>query len=738
MSEIKMYYKFKYELDDFQKKGFIAINNDENILVTAHTGAGKTSLALHAIARTLQLGKKVIYTSPIKTLSNQKYFEFKQDFDDVGILTGDIKMNPNADLLIMTAEILKNSINRKYNDTIYEYNFNPEQVGCVILDEVHFINNPDRGYVWEEIIVNLKKNIQLVMLSATINGADNIANWVSKLKETKCHLIGTEKRPVPLSHNIFYNNQLYNINSDFDKYIHKYKFDENKGKLKTDNTYLLNCLNYIINNNLYPSICFILNKKLIESIAYKLPLNLLDKDEIVQVNKIIDYKMRDYKHIYEKTIDFNKIRDLLLKGIGIHHAGLIPMIKEIVEILYDNKLIKILFATETFAMGVNMPTKSVLFYQLTKYDKCKRLLRPEEYIQMAGRAGRRGYDKFGTVILMPKKYNLDDLNKMINSKPQKIESRIKLDIDYILKLLSNHYDNEQVISNEQVINFLESKMKNTMLNTEFKSIISNLEKQILDKKYYDKYSDDLIQFNILKNKKVKNKKQLKKHKEELNKYNHINDDIIRYFKVKEEYNNYLNIYKTQIRLILEYLQKHKLMDENYILTEQGKILSNITEGNSILLGKLINNNFFNDLEFNEICSILTCFIKDDTKSELKLNDKLDKKLLDLDVQACELMDDEIELNNLLNFKFSNEYTLYSGMFNITLEWAKEKDWIEVNGLYEGFTGNFIKNILRLVSMLRNLELISVISNNNILLDKIYGYEEKLVRDIVIVDSLYVQ
>ena len=205
------YFDFKYPPDHFQLWAFQGIHRRENVLVTAHTGAGKTAPALYAIKMWLSLNEEnqVIYTSPIKTLSNQKFKEFGEHFDDVGILTGDVKINPSGNLLIMTAEILRNSLLRKNNEQVYEWNFNPSKVKCVILDEVHFINNPERGKVWEEIITNLDPSIQLVMLSATISGAENLANWIAKLKNKNCYLIPTAFRPVPLHHYLYFKNSLH-------------------------------------------------------------------------------------------------------------------------------------------------------------------------------------------------------------------------------------------------------------------------------------------------------------------------------------------------------------------------------------------------------------------------------------------------------------------------------------------------------------------------------------------------
>ena len=188
-----------FELDDFQKHAITCIKNDENVLVTAHTGSGKTVPAIFAIADSLKKNRKIIYTSPIKSLSNQKLFELKQKFPDIGILTGDIKFNPDAQCVIMTTEILRNILYQKESQHI-----NISEVDKVIFDEVHYINDPDRGRVWEECIILMPPEIILIMLSATIDKADDFASWIGSIKKKTTNLIPTHKRVVPLEH-YFYN-----------------------------------------------------------------------------------------------------------------------------------------------------------------------------------------------------------------------------------------------------------------------------------------------------------------------------------------------------------------------------------------------------------------------------------------------------------------------------------------------------------------------------------------------------
>ena len=471
------YFSFKYEPDHFQKWGFKAISQNENILVTAHTGAGKTCLALYAIAKWLSENEEnqVIYTSPIKTLSNQKFKEFGEHFNDVGILTGDVKINPTAKLLIMTAEILRNSLLRKTDERVYEWNFNPDSVKCVILDEVHFINNPERGKVWEEIITNLDPSIQLVMLSATISGAEELATWVAKLKSKNCHLIPTPFRPVPLHHYLYFKDELHCVKdntswkeNEWSQVIAGLK-KQNKGKYvpnKFNINQLFECIEYCRKRDMMPINVFLLNRSLTEDIAKKIPFNLVDSSECSEITKIWNKYLLKYRDVYQHTQQWDFLLGLAQKGIGVHHSGIIPILKEIIEILYESKLIKVLIATETFAMGVNMPTRTVIFTQTTKYDgNGKRALKPEEYGQMAGRAGRRGIDTFGTVIILPETdmQSEAEAKKMIMSPPQKISSKLDIDYSFILKRMAMKYETG---NKDFVVEYLADSIRNTMLANE--------------------------------------------------------------------------------------------------------------------------------------------------------------------------------------------------------------------------------------------------------------------------------
>ena len=775
----KNYYDFSYDPDHFQLWGFKEIERNNNILVTAHTGSGKTALALYAIAKTLQEGKQVIYTSPIKTLSNQKFKEFSEDFNDVGILTGDVKINPTGELLIMTAEILRNSLLRKVDDSVYEWNFNPDKVGCVILDEVHFINNKERGKVWEEIIINLKPDIQLVMLSATISGAENMSKWISQLKGKPCYLISTEKRPVPLKHSLYWDGKLHTILDD-EKWINNnwllVKKDISKRakskSYKTNTHYLNSCIKMMKDKNMLPANVFLLNRKMVEKVAEMLPFTFLEGLEVSEVNEIWDHHLLKYKDIYGNTKQWFQVKDLVQKGIGIHHSGIIPILKEIVEILYSKKLVKVLIATETFAMGVNMPTKTTVFTNLEKYDGHeKRLLKPEEYSQMAGRAGRRGMDIFGNVIIIPNKYLISETEaKMIMlAKPQKIKSKMQIDYNFILKRLALRIDSECLDVN--VLDFLHDEIKKSMFLQEKNCTKKYIQKELEEinnklksvkftgiDEFADKYellynSEKILSEGYNSIFRISNK-DIKKHRKIIQRIKKlIPDDKVEllkeYHSIKKDFigkEKEVEIYegssKYQLEYLLDYLKYNNLVDEEYNLTKLGRIVAEVNECNPLVLGEIISNKYLDELTFPEIVAFLSIFIADHSIKEPYLSDlDVSKEFSDMLYNVSDIVDkftnEEIKLNQNIPYNVWSDWNLHLSMFNAIIRWANGKEWSEVCKHYDTFEGNFVRNVLRLVNLMRNVESIAKLTNNFKLLDKIDGYQEKLIRGVVIIDSLYI-
>lgn len=472
---------FSVTLSDFQKHAIHGILNDKHVLITAHTGSGKTLPAEFAIQHFIQNGKKVIYTSPIKALSNQKFYEFSLKYPHIsfGLLTGDIKTNPTAEVLIMTTEILMNylfSMNSE-NKSVLDFEMDIEnELGCVIFDEVHYINDPDRGQTWEQTILMLPSHVQMVLLSATIDNPKGFAEWIESRPNSKeVYLASTEHRVVPLTHYGFFATTEMPFKEIKDKTIQakirastnklilmrtaKGVFSEsgyyelkgmsdlfNKYRFFMKRKFVLNKLaEYLRINEMLPAIVFVFSRKAVEQCASEITTNLLEDDSKVpyimarECEQIVR-KFPNYKE-YLALPEYVALVKLLEKGIGIHHSGMMPVLREIVELMISKKYIKVLFATESFAIGLDCPIKTAVFSALRKFDgNGMRNLLPHEYTQMAGRAGRRGIDTVGHVVHCNNLFDIPTLQEykdILCGKPQKLVSKFKISYPMVLNLLKH-------------------------------------------------------------------------------------------------------------------------------------------------------------------------------------------------------------------------------------------------------------------------------------------------------------
>ncbi|KAJ2720796.1 ATP-dependent RNA helicase mtr4 [Coemansia sp. Benny D115] len=450
---------YPFELDPFQQASVQCIHSGESVLVAAHTSAGKTVVAEYAIAQCLRDKQRVIYTSPIKALSNQKYREFLEEFGDVGLMTGDVTINPQASCLVMTTEILRSML--------YRGSEVMREVAWVVFDEIHYMRDKERGVVWEETIILLPHQVHFVFLSATIPNAMQFAEWITKTHEQPCHVVYTDYRPTPLQHYLFpqggdglhlvvdekgqfreenfqraitslqdAQGQAADDVSGIGKGKQK-KGKTNKGKQggKSD---IYKIIKTIMTRNYHPVIVFCFSKRECEGLALqmsKLDFNVdAEKEMVAEVfNNAISSLGPD-----DRTLpQIENILPLLKRGIGIHHSGLLPILKEVIEILFQEGLLKCLFATETFSIGLNMPARTVVFTSVRKFDgKDFRWVMSGEYIQMSGRAGRRGLDDRGVVILMlDEKMEPAIAKGMVKGEPDVLNSAFHLSYNMIINLM---------------------------------------------------------------------------------------------------------------------------------------------------------------------------------------------------------------------------------------------------------------------------------------------------------------
>ncbi|KAI0347991.1 antiviral helicase [Trametopsis cervina] len=484
-----MAHKYPFELDTFQKEAVYHLEMGDSVFVAAHTSAGKTVVAEYAIALAAKHMTRAIYTSPIKALSNQKYRDFKQTFSasSVGILTGDVQINPEANCLIMTTEILRSML-YKGADLIRDVEF-------VIFDEVHYVNDAERGVVWEEVIIMLPEHVNIILLSATVPNTKEFADWVGRTKKKDIYVISTAKRPVPLEHFLYAGRALHKIVDAGRNFISagykeagealRRKQDKEReanglppvqrlgaraaapqrggrggppargghrggapaasrgGSSRTfhqpDKNLYVHLVGNLRKKDLLPVVVFTFSKKRCEENAGTLTnADLCTASEKSEIHVVIEKALSRLKDVDRKLPQIRRMKDLLSRGIGVHHGGLLPIVKEVVELLFGRGLVKVLFATETFAMGVNMPTRCVVFSHIRKHDGHSfREILPGEYTQMAGRAGRRGLDATGTVIIVTSDELPEEgaLRNMITGLPTKLQSQFRLTYNMILNLL---------------------------------------------------------------------------------------------------------------------------------------------------------------------------------------------------------------------------------------------------------------------------------------------------------------
>ena len=809
---------WNFTLSDFQKWAIKAIYEKNHALITAHTGSGKTLLAEYSILLAHEMGVKLIYTSPIKALSNQKIREFQDKFPHIsfGIITGDTSFNPDADVLIMTTEVLRNTLfqmeNIQENPEMKEktqLHFNIDihnELGFVVFDEVHYINDEHRGHVWEETMMMLPNNVQMVMLSATINKPEKFAQWIENQSQKEVWLCPTEQRVVPLEHKTFFTlaeSQIKkfskkiqeNILSIYEKPLilkqQNKKFNDNNynktikviNELEKENVWVNHhfvfnrLIRHLRDSNKLPAIAFIFSRKKAQIFAEKVDISLFPEDS--KVPSIIEkecrqilMKLPNYKE-YLALPEYTTIIKLLQKGIAVHHAGMPQVFREMIERLFDKKYIYLLCATETFAVGLNMPTHSVIFPSLSKFDGEKfRLLLPHEYAQQAGRAGRRGIDTIGEIWHLPnliQKNNqhiyLSDYKKILTGNPQTLTSKFQIDFSLTLKLVSiNNFDME---------NFINKSMISESINAERKLVettLSNLKNEYASKQIhlftdieiiekYKKLSNEVVNVGGKKKKRMTREisnllsehKHLEKDITHLKQKQKMESDIQYYEEKLVNINKYI---KEEVGVLLGILEKEEFIEKTtnetiknkFKLTEKGNIANSIQELSSLAMADVLHNRLFDTLSPVEFISVLSCFAPISLPSDQKVVSisqivapEIVKNTLK-NIQKSYNKYKDIELNNKLYF--NQEHSLSWDMAELMIQWCKAENDIEAKIVYGkaleyGITlGEFTKCVLKINNVSNELEKAAIIQSNMTLLEKIKQVSVLTLKSVITNQSLY--
>lgn len=788
---------FPYEPDACQKHAFHAIEQNNDMLLNWPTGTGKTTPAIYAILHTVKrLGKRVVYTTPIKSLSNEKFNDFTHRFAEygvtVGILTGDNKINPDANCIMATAEILRNSLfqsTRKINNSNYSLDTDfVNSIGCVIMDEIHYMNDEERGNVWETTIIKLDPSIQLIMLSGTVGNPRRFCKWISYCRQRTVSLITETKRIVPLTHHIFVNKNSFqfmdqnNVYSTQQFHLAETEFKERKKQREKahksfDERYdIMEMTNYLKHINSFPAIFFSFSKEKCETyadiISDELKNSLLTQEEQEKLAQLIHKHLGSQKTKYQHIGEVEKMFKLLKLGVAYHHSHVLQNLRELVEILMKEKLIKILFATETLCIGVNVPVKTCILTGLTKFTKDKkRTIHSSEYRQMTGRAGRRGMDLFGLVYVLPlREFPYEtELTSVISENDLDIKSNFKLNYQFILKFSQ--------INDFDIINFFNKSLKN------FENVdqieLLNKEKQNLQQVYFDTleelssivlddnqmsvitkliYYEQKIKYGITLTKQQDKEKKLciiEKDKNEhiKKKYNLM----IRQAKLEEQissvtekiagYEKHIESMYTRYRKILTewgyVLPSENKLICNKDITTRGVICAQINDCNAILVTEIVCEKYMIDLTPVEIVALISLFADTPSKdTEVEPNQKYSKVykcIEDLEylIEECKTT----EKKYLAEFE-KTDYAICKDYIDMSYAWASGKSITEMGCYFDKYkipTEAFCKNMIRISNILVTLSgIYDMIKQDIEMIPKLEEANKLIMRDIVCVTSLYLR
>lgn len=759
---------YSFPLDPFQKHAFHAINESENVLVTAKTGSGKTLVGEYQIKVSLGRGKRVFYTTPIKSLTNQKFHDLKTAGLSVGIMTGDIKFCPNADVVVMTTEILCNLLYKRgtkseiIGDTA---SLSIDDVDAVIFDEVHYINNMERGKVWEECLILLPPEIKLILLSATLDQPERFASWLGELKQRPIHLISTKYRIVPLVHKVGetvlmdskdvfhpegYNRWLMNLEKDKkEAAVHRRQVANREEGQVVHKTVRIHSFFHRINELVremnekeqLPALFFVFSRKNCEAYAAKVEEDLLDSSDVASVKHILSFHLRNFPDL-QKSPQYNKLYERLLKGIAFHHSGLLPVLREMVEILFAKGFVKLLFATETFAVGINMPTKTVVMTSFRKHtEKGLRMLKPDEYIQMAGRAGRRGKDVSGTVIYIPEREPepLSCVQTMMKGGNQTLESKMDFHYGFVLRTLYSKGMNWRDIAEKSFW-----KAQNDM-------VITGMQKNLAD--LIEKRDALAMNGTLLEHLETRHRLEVK-IAESVNAERRDNQKLLETWKnthVGPKWENgwtsfhtwkklnqaiaaeegliyHTTNYRADIEWNIEWLKS------NGFVGTLGLMAANVHTGHSLLMAKVYHEKLFHGLDLRQMIGCISLFVQNGKEFPVLYDGG---ELSENGVKCAEALFDLAKKYSRDNSPESY-WTLDASWVDIVMRWLDGEDAFVICRDYELYEGDFVKAMLKLRKVVEEWVVLAGISDDLDMLEKFRDVEPMIIRGIVTQDSLYIR
>jgi len=734
-------FDFPFELDEFQKDACNCISNGESVVVCAPTGAGKTVIAEHAIHCALKSEERVFYTTPLKALSNQKFSDFSRKYgaDKVGLLTGDSSFNRDAQIVVMTTEVFRNML---YCTNFGSISDNMQKVKYVVLDEVHYMNDEQRGTVWEESIIYCPTNVQIIALSATVANADKLTEWINTV-HSKTKLIDTDFRPVPLRFYYFDSSQPNNLfpllapGGILNKKIRpeKRSFKRGRGGKLLQKSVVKDVVRNLHDKDMLPAIYFTFSrKKCDEQMEKCADLCLVSPQEQKQIKEIIDEYIAENPYLYK-----NKHIEYLLQGVASHHAGLLPSWKVLVEKLFQKGLIKVVFATETLAAGINMPARSTVISSVSKRtDDGHRMLTASEFLQMSGRAGRRGMDEVGYVTIIGSMFQSpEEVAELVLSDANPLESRFSPSYSMVANLLQRFTVDEAKELILKSFGYFSSNSRLVGLNLQLEDIQTKIEENSNFKCWCNLTNDDILAYNKIRETYVANRQICKTiRRQEKGKKRALPPEAIEFEKmVKSQLHkmneckcNQCKMYKKHMKSVellkrfqLREIQIQKEIDiqrdifwnkfishknvlekfgyiTNDYPTEKGKTVSQIRSENELFLAEIIFSEVLNDLTPAELASVICAITTEDMRAEiysgLPLSQKVRKtlnKIKDIRRRLDKAQND----NNVDDDMYINSF--YCALIEM---WSNGAEWDDIVDQVEAGEGDIVRCFKRVVDVLR--------------------------------------
>lgn len=733
---------FPFQLDDFQLEAIDAVENGENCIVCAPTGSGKTVIAEYAVKRALMHKKRCFYTTPLKALSNQKFGDLRKTYgdDNVGLLTGDNSVNRNAPIVVMTTEVYRNML---YGTILGDVRSNLDHVESVVVDECHYMNDPDRGTVWEELVIYSPKEVQLIALSATVANADEMTEWFREV-HGPTQLIQSSYRPVPLVHHYYYDGKIYDllktngrINPKLKKMVRT--LDPEKKRSPGDPPvpkpdYPEKVVEALDKAGILPAIFFLFSRKKCDEAAHHCEnaVKLPEKKRIA-LNKAIDEALEESPSLRD-----NPHLPYLRKGVASHHAGLLPRWKVLVENLFQQGLIQVVFATETLAAGINMPARTTVISAIAKYsDEGLRGMTASEFLQMSGRAGRRGMDDLGHVVITFNPHEpVTNAAELANSPADPLVSHFTPCYGMVLNLLQNHTPEQsreliersfgqfvselhrqplmEELHNLEAINLdaeplCEGEVGDYKAWLDLRSKVSNLTRrkknmekvmhgspggeealQAMDQELEiakQQYSDCVCTDCPHKNACSKRKKEKSQHARRIEEVKTL---------IKLTSTSYWEQF-CNLETVLEkvgYIVEHKP-------TELGLMASSLRATNILLLGEVALSHVLESLEPAEVAGVMSALVVGDSRANPEFGMRPSQHGEDAIKAICSIASDVFDLQE--RFKVDTPVWINSVFSGLTEYWCRGASWEDVRAYLGWEEGDLIVAMRRTLDLLRQFQ-----------------------------------